>query len=192
MSDSDARVRSVDRISPEVLLGQVALGSRQAFEALYRDAAPQMFGICVRVLADLSEAEDALQEAFTAVWRKAAQFDATRASARTWLAMIARNKALDRLRARPTRTRHAPIELIKDMEDPGPSPQQQTQTLADRERLDFCLQQLEPRRRSLICAAFFDGSSYEELASRSGSPLGSVKSWIRRGLMQLRACLQRP
>ncbi|HTT04693.1 MAG TPA: sigma-70 family RNA polymerase sigma factor [Steroidobacteraceae bacterium] len=190
MSDSLAKVRPTRSVSLEGLLGQVALGSREAFTALYRDTSQQMFGVCLRVLADRSEAEDALQEAFTAVWRKAAQFDASRASASAWLAMIARNKALDRLRARPARKRLAPIELSEEIEDPQPSPQQQAQTLADRSRLDSCLQQLEPRRRSLICAAFFEGSTYEELASRAGSPLGSVKSWIRRGLMQLRACLQ--
>ncbi|HEX4023536.1 MAG TPA: sigma-70 family RNA polymerase sigma factor [Steroidobacteraceae bacterium] len=174
------------------MLGQVALGNRAAFEALYHDTSRKLFGICLRLLAERSEAEDALQETFTTVWRKAVQFDAARASPIAWLAMIARNKAIDRLRARPARSRMAPIEAIEELEDPRASPHQQAQALADRSRLDACIQQLEAQRRSLICAAFFEGSTYEELAVRIGSPLGSVKSWIRRGLLQLRSCLQEP
>src|ERR1700756_3674016 len=110
--------------SLESLLAQVALGSREAFDALYRSTANRLFGICLRVLAERSEAEDALQEVFTTVWRKAAQFDATKASAVTWLAMIARNKAIDRLRSQPSRQARTRVDLAEDLEDPGASPQQ--------------------------------------------------------------------
>src|SRR3981081_1259154 len=101
--------------SLEALLAQVALGSRDAFDAVYRSSANRLFGICLRVLAEHSEAEDALQEVFTTVWRKAAQFDATKASATTWLAMIARNKAIDRLRSMPARQARAAFELALDV-----------------------------------------------------------------------------
>jgi RNA polymerase sigma-70 factor, ECF subfamily len=175
--------------SLEALLAQVALGSRDAFDALYRSSANRLFGICLRVLAERSEAEDALQEVFTAVWRKAAQFDATKASAVTWLAMIARNKAIDRLRSQPARQARTRVELAEDLEDPGASPPQQAQAATERAQLENCLEQLEPRRRSLIRAAFFDGLTYEELATKIETPLGTIKSWIRRGLMQLRECL---
>jgi RNA polymerase sigma-70 factor, ECF subfamily len=175
--------------SLEALLAQVALGSRDAFGALYRGTANRLFGICLRVLVERSEAEDALQEVFTTVWRKAAQFDATKASAVTWLAMIARNKAIDRLRSLPARQARASVELAEDLEDPGASPPQQAQAATDRARLENCLERLEPRRRSLIRAAFFDGLTYEELATKIETPLGTIKSWIRRGLMQLRECL---
>lgn len=174
---------------PEVLLSQVALGNREAFETLYRDTAGRLFGICLRVLSERSEAEDALQDVFTAVWRKAAQFDATRASATAWLAMIARSKAIDRLRSLPARAQQTDIELVQDLEDPGASPPQQAQAATDRVQLERCLDQLEPRRRALIRAAFFEGCTYEELATRLEAPLGSVKSWIRRSLLQLRECL---
>src|SRR5580698_1464062 len=106
-------------MSLEALLAQVALGSRDAFDALYRSTANRLFGICLRVLAERSEAEDALQEVFTTVWRKATQFDATRASATAWLAMIARNKAIDRLRALPARQTRTSIDSAQDLEDPG-------------------------------------------------------------------------
>src|SRR5580704_15419192 len=173
----------------EGLLAQVALGNRAAFDALYRGTANRLFGICLRVAAQRSEAEDALQDVYTTVWRKAAQFDPEKASATTWLAMIARNKAIDRLRAMPAMQARASVELAEDLEDPGASPPQQAQAATDRAQLENCLERLEPRRRSLIRAAFFDGLTYEELATKIETPLGTIKSWIRRGLMQLRECL---
>jgi RNA polymerase sigma-70 factor, ECF subfamily len=175
--------------SLETLLAQVAMGNRAAFDTLYRSTANRLFGICLRVLTQRAEAEDALQDVYTAVWRKAAQFDPAKASATSWLAMIARNKAIDRLRSMPSRQSRGSLELAENVADPGASPPQQVQTATDRAQLDHCLERLEPRRRSLIRAAFFDGLTYEELAAKIEAPLGSIKSWIRRGLMQLRECL---
>jgi RNA polymerase sigma-70 factor, ECF subfamily len=175
--------------SLETLLAQVAMGNRGAFNTLYRSTANRLFGICLRVLTQRSEAEDALQDVYTAVWRKAAQFDATKASATAWLAMIARNKAIDRLRAMPAQQARGSLELAENVEDTAASLPQQVQTATDRARLEHCLQRLEPRRRSLIRAAFFDGLTYEELSAKIEAPLGSIKSWIRRGLLQLRECL---
>jgi RNA polymerase sigma-70 factor, ECF subfamily len=190
MLEASTRSHSVEEgTPPEALLSQIALGNREAFAALYRTTADKLFGICLRVLAERSEAEDALQDVFTTVWRKAAHFDSSRASAGTWLAMIARSKAIDRLRALPARKSQTSLELTQDLEDPGLSPPQEAQAATDRARLERCLDLLDARRRGLIRAAFFDGSTYEELAARTQSPLGSVKSWIRRGLLQLRECL---
>jgi len=189
MAYSQAAMPETDATSLEVLLVQVALGNRTAFASLYRGTASRLFGICLRVLAQRSEAEDALQDVYTAVWRKAAQFDPAKASATAWLAMIARNKAIDRLRAMPSQQGRASFELADNIEDPTASPAQAVQTAADRAQMEHCLQRLEPKRRSLIRAAFFDGLTYEELAARIGAPLGSIKSWIRRGLLQLRECL---
>jgi RNA polymerase sigma-70 factor (ECF subfamily) len=187
---TDSNVPKYDAGSPEALLAQVALSNRAAFETLYRDTSSRLFGICLRVLNDRAEAEEVLQEVYTSVWRKAGQFDATRAGAMSWLSMMARNKSIDRLRAMPARNTHSALEMADEIPDPGASPAQHAETLTDRARLENCLGQLEPKRHSLIRAAFFDGSTYEELAARIEAPLGSVKSWIRRGLMQLRACLE--
>ena len=181
-------------VAPEIpgldaLLLDVAAGSRNAFESLYRATSSRLFAICLRVLPDRGEAEDVLQEVFSTIWHKAHQFDPDRASPIAWLAMIARNKAIDRLRAQPTRGAMAPIEFADDIADTSATPLQTATTADDRARLEACMEQLEPRRRGLIRAAFFDGSTYEELAERIASPLGSVKSWIRRGLLQLRGCL---
>jgi RNA polymerase sigma-70 factor (ECF subfamily) len=175
--------------SLEDLLAQVAMGNRAAFDALYRSTANRLFGICLRVVAQRSEAEDALQDVYTAIWRKAAQFDPTKANATSWLATIARNKAIDRLRSMPAQQARASLELAENVQDPGASPPQQVQAATDRAQLEHCLERLEPRRRSLIRAAFFDGLTYEELSAKIEAPLGSIKSWIRRGLLQLRECL---
>lgn len=184
---------AADTIGADALaswLARTAQGDMVAFESLYRATSSKLFGICLRVLPDREEAEDVLQDVFTTVWRKAAQFDATRASAITWLAMIARNRAIDRLRAVPAGMRHAPIELAESVPDLSASPQREAENADDAARLGVCLETLEPKRRTLIRTAFFEGATYEELSERTGSPLGSVKSWIRRGLLQLRACLE--
>jgi RNA polymerase sigma-70 factor, ECF subfamily len=172
------------------LLTDVADGSRAAFDALYRATSAKLFGICLHFLPDRSEAEDLLQEIYANVWRKAAQFDAERASAGAWLTMIARNKAIDRLRTSSAMRRHRPIEDAAETADDALSPLQYAEASADRARLDACMDKLDDRRRTLIRTAFFEGVTYETLAERSGSPLSTMKSWIRRGLMQLRECLE--
>lgn len=187
MSQPAPPPQDADRL--DALLLSVAEGDRTAFESLYRAASSRLFGICLRLLQDRAEAEDVLQEVFVAIWNKAHQFDPGRAGAAAWLATIARNRAVDRLRTLPARGALAPIDVAEDVVDGGASPLQTATAADDRARLEACMEQLEPRRRSLIRAAFFDGSTYEELAERIASPLGSVKSWIRRGLLQLRGCL---
>jgi len=187
MSDPSAEAGA----SPhEALLAQIALGNRAAFETLYRATADKLFGICLRVLGERAEAEEVLQEVFAAVWRKAAQYDARQGSVMGWLGITARNRAIDRLRSRPARASLGAIEAAAELVDPSASPERQVEASSDRERLNECLEQLEPRRRTLIRDAFFGGCTYEELAGRMQAPLGSIKSWIRRGLLQLRACLE--
>ena len=173
------------------LLAQVAEGRRDAFESLYRQTSATMLGICLRVLRDREEAEDVLQEVYVAVWSKAAQFDQQRARAMTWLGTIARNRAIDRVRARPAPALHEPIEDHDLADDDAPTPAAGIDAALERAQLDDCMEQLEPKRRSLIRTAFFENVTYDVLAVRAEAPLGSVKSWIRRGLQQLKACLER-
>jgi RNA polymerase sigma-70 factor (ECF subfamily) len=190
MAEAVLRPTEQRETSLERLVASIAAGDRSAFEALYRATSARLFGICVRVLSDRTEAEDVLQDAFVTVWHRASQYDAERAGAAAWLSTIVRNNAIDRLRARPPLAR-APIELVEAMADPAEAPDRAAESSAERTRLERCLEQLDERRRRLIRTAFFDGATYDELAARTGAPLGSVKSWIRRGLMQLKACLER-
>lgn len=172
------------------LLQAIALGDQGAFDNLYRIAAPKLFGICLRVLPQRAEAEEVLQDVFLTVWRKADQFDSARASAYTWLAMMARNRAIDRLRS--AKVERVGKEVIDPDEDTDAPPAHvDAESAQDRERLETCMGELEDQRRSMIRTAFFEGATYEELATRTNTPIGTVKSWIRRGLLQLKACLQR-
>ncbi|MEP6880737.1 MAG: sigma-70 family RNA polymerase sigma factor [Dokdonella sp.] len=167
----------------------VAGGDSAAFESLYRTTSAKLFGICLRVLPQRAEAEEVLQEVFLAIWKKAEQFDATRASAMTWLSMMTRNKAIDRVRANAGARAQTSIEL-DDIEGDS-SASEVAEVAQDQQRIEVCLDELEAPRRKMIRIAFFDGATYEELAERSGNPLGTVKSWIRRSLIKLKACLER-
>ena len=181
----------MDRRGLERLLARVAGGDARAFELLYHATSAKLFGVCLRLLPERSDAEDVLQDAYAAVWRKAGQYDAAIASPISWLAMIAHNKAVDRLRA-DTGSRNAlPIEFAEDVSDGAITAHAAVEQASEAQRLDGCLGELDTRRRTLIRTAFFEGVTYEELAQRSGTPLGTVKSWIRRGLQQLRSCLER-
>lgn len=171
------------------LLAAVARGDRGAFELLYRRTSAKLFGICVRMLPQRSDAEDLLQEVYLTVWHKAAQFDAQRASPITWLAMIARNKCIDRLRVGGVERHQETIDGL-DLPDEA-QPGDPVEWHSEQRRLDQCLSGLEVRHQQVIRTAFFDGCTYEELASRTGVPLGTMKSWIRRSLIRLKACLER-
>ena len=181
--------RSGEQVSLDQLLLAVAGGDSIAFESLYRTTSKKLFGICMRVLPQRAEAEEVLQEVFLGIWRKAEQFDATRASAMTWLSMMTRNKAIDRLRANAGARAQVPIELDEIEGDASAS--EVAEIAEDQTRIEICLDELEAPRRQLIRVAFFEGATYEELAERSGNPLGTVKSWIRRSLIKLKACLER-
>lgn len=185
--DMDSRA---DTSIQAALLARVAAGERSAFEALYRTSSGSLFGICLRVLADRGQAEEALQEAYVSIWNKAAQFDPSRASASAWLGSIARNRSIDRLRADTVARTSVSADFAEHIATDAASPVDEAEAAGDRSRLDECLRRLDARQRSLIRNAFFDASTYEELAHQIQAPLGSVKSWIRRGLMQLRACLE--
>jgi RNA polymerase sigma-70 factor, ECF subfamily len=188
MSDAADIVSDRERLRDTLIA--VAGGDRPAFETLYRLTSAKLFGVCLRILGKRSDAEDVLQETYTAIWHKAGLYDAERASPITWLVMVARNKAIDRVRAESTEPPAAPIELAADVGDATMQPGAAAEARDSGRRLDHCLGQLEPRQRTLIRTAFFEGVTYENLAARGGVPLGTVKSWIRRGLLKLKACLE--
>ena len=171
-------------------LARVAGGDRAALRLVYRDTSAKLFGVCLRILNDRSEAEDVLQDVYVTVWRKAAAFDPGRASPITWMVAIARNRAIDRLRASAVSRRMEPIDAADAVSDPAPAASERVEMAQEHQRLAGCLEELETRHSAAIRAAFLDGATYEELAARMNVPLGTMKSWIRRGLLKLRACLE--
>ena len=169
-------------------LQRVAAGDRAALRDVYSATSAKLFGVCLRILPDRQEAEDVLQEAYLTVWRKAGSFDPARASPITWLVTLTRNRALDRLRARRP-IASEPIEFASEVADESLPADALIEAGQDAARLAACMKELAPNEGSLIRAAFFQGSSYPELAVRTSEPLGTIKSRIRRALLKLRGCL---
>lgn len=171
------------------LVGEVARGDRGAFSALYERTSAKLYGICLRLLGSEAEAQEVLQEVYLTVWQKAGRFDPEKASPITWLAVLARNRAIDRLRRRPFGADG--LDAAADVADDSPSAFELVGKADDAARLANCLEEIEERTRAMIRAAFLEGATYPELAEREGVPLGTMKSWIRRGLQRLRGCLER-
>lgn len=173
------------------LLARAADGDRQAFGIFYQRTSAKLFGIILRILIERTEAEDVLQEVYVTIWRKAAEFDPARASPVTWTATIARNRAIDRLRARSSRP-SAPIEEAAEVRDTSPGADVLIDADREAARLNAALAQLEPRHAAAIRSCYFEGITYETLAAREGVPVGTLKSWVRRGLMRLKTDLSTP
>jgi RNA polymerase sigma-70 factor (ECF subfamily) len=184
LDTDEARHRHLNRT-----LHCVAEGDQQAFADFYRLTASRIFAVIVRMLHDRGEAEDVLQEIYTNAWRRADSFDSARGNAMTWLVALARNRAIDHIRQH----REAPLDEdeANQIEDDAPTPADVAESSQERRQLERCLQALEPQHRSVVREAFFTGATYAELAERLRVPLGTMKSWIRRSLMQLKVCLER-
>lgn len=171
-------------------LTRISAGDRVALQTLYRQTSAKLFGVILRILGERSEAEDVLQEVYLTVWQKASVFDPARASPITWLATIARNRAIDRLRSFGRNRGMEAIDLATDVADPAPDADRVLEDRDNNARLYTCLDSLAKRERAALRASFFDGNTYEELAMRMGVPLGTMKSTIRRAMIKLKACLQ--
>lgn len=164
-------------------------GDRDALARVYRATSAKLFGVCLRILRDRGAAEEVLQEVYLTVWRKADQFDQGRASPITWLVAIARNKAIDRLRERGGPGLE-PLEAGAAVPDTAPRADALAEADDEHRRLADCLRALEPRHAAVIRTAFWEGVTYDRLAAREGVPAGTLKSWIRRGMLSLRGCLE--
>ena len=169
-------------------LQRVARGNRVAFHEVYQRTCAKLLGICLRISRDREEAEDVLQEVYVSVWQKAAQFDPARSSPITWLATMARNRAIDRLRA-GSRSSDTPIDAIDEPADEVPGALEQLLHAEGEHDIATCIDELSKGDAVLVRTAFFEQTTYAELAERAHMPLGTVKSRIRRALIKLRACL---
>jgi RNA polymerase sigma-70 factor (ECF subfamily) len=172
-----------------VLLQRTAGGDRAAFAAAYRAMAPQLFGLALRMLRQRDLAEDVLQEVFVIIWNKAAGFDPAKGSAQAWMATILRNRCLDRLRTRRPETSIEEAPAAADWADPAAGPLDRALSSAAAKALGRCLEQLEHGPRNAILRVYFEGLTHAEIAAKTSTPPGTVKSWVRRGLMRLKDCL---
>lgn len=171
------------------LIARTALGDRRAFSRLYDRTSAKLFGVCLRILRDRMQAEDALQEIYVKVWRNASRFQTGRASPMTWLISIARNRSIDMLRARASRAEE--VGEVPDLADERPDPERAALSNDTQARIGACLEELKPERADALRLAYVEGYGYRELAERHSVPLNTMKTWIRRGLQSLRECLER-
>lgn len=177
----------MDDASLEDLLHKTALGDRRAFETLYQRSSAKLFAVCLRILQDKAEAEDAVQDAYVKIWRYAERYAASRARPTTWMVAIARNHCIDRLRTR--RAPAAALHAAEQVADAAMRPDQKAMASDVAKRLVACIEGLGEADGRLIRIAYFGGVTYKALAERDGTPLGTVKSRMRRALASLKECL---
>ena len=168
------------------LIRRVAAGDREAFAAVYDRHAAILLGILLRILRNRAEAEDVLQDTFLQIWQRAARFDEARGKVVPWLALLARSRALDRLRSRGVRDRTA-SELAA--ETGAPSTSDSTIANEDGPIVRRALEAIPEAQRSALQLAYFEGLTQSEIAARQGKPLGTVKTHMRLGLIKLRELL---
>lgn len=175
------------------LISRVAAQDRAAFRALYSMTSSKLMGVLLRILPTRAEAEDALQEVFTRVWLRAGRFDATKGRGMTWLIAIARNHAIDRLRARPSEVGGAPSDdeedPIANIRDSAPTAETRLIAAGEARRISDCFDTLEPDRAEAVRGAYLSGLSYVDLAERHGVPLNTMRTWLRRSLLKLKECM---
>ena len=173
----------------EKMIARVGLGDRAAVSSLYDATSAKLFGVCLRILNDRAEAEDALQEAFVGIWQKAGTYVANGFSPMTWLITLTRNLAIDKLRKRKAGS--VDIDEVYDLADSGPTPEAAAIASSERGQIDGCLDKLEPDRAGAVRDAYLEGHSYTELAAKYGVPLNTMRTWLRRSLGKLKDCLTR-
>lgn len=183
------------------LLSRVALGDQAAFERLYRDTSPHLLGVVLRIQTDRALAEDVLQEVYVNVWRSAQGFNPAMSQPTTWLGSIARNRAIDSLRrgqaapqtvsSRSGGPEEEDTDMLDDIASEAPGPLDLLAQASTAKALSTCMDTLSGDQRHSLALAYYQGLSHSEVADHLGQPLGTVKSWVRRGLQGLKNCLER-
>lgn len=177
------------------LLGRIALQDQGALKTLYDLCAGKLYGLALRVVTQRDLAEDVLQEAFLQIWRSAPDYSASLSPPMAWMGLIVRSRALDLLRRRVAERTHLTQEidavLADTLDSGGPTPLDTTLASEQAWAINQCLLRLESKHREVVNLAYVRDLSHSELAAQLQLPLGTVKTWIRRGLEQLRLCMAR-
>lgn len=170
------------------LMAAVAKGDQAAFERLYAATRSKLFGVALRILRRQDLAEEVIQETYVKIWTSAGQYNPSAASPITWMVAIARNRSIDLLRKRTEVSMEEEPEAMNvasDSEDPL-AKRQMTEEL---KRLLGCVGTLEPDRQRLVLLAYYNGWSREQLAAQLDKPVNTIKTWLRRSLLEIRECL---
>ncbi len=167
-----------------------AMEESAALASLYDESSPVVFAVAVRMVGNEADAEEVTLDTYTQLWRTAAGYDPERGSVSAWLVTIVRSRAIDKLRARKTRTQlEEPLKGGSEPRATGASPEQDSILSQRRSRVLAALNQLPPDQRRALELAYFSGLPHSELAGRLGKPLGTVKTRIRLGIIKMRELL---
>jgi RNA polymerase sigma-70 factor, ECF subfamily len=172
-------------------LARSARGDRRAFATLFEATKSKLFGVALRIVHERHIAEEVLQDSFVKIWTHAGEYAAVKAAPMTWMTAIVRNRALDVVRRPQLEVADEDDEYALALADEAPSPLEQLATRRDEVRVRDCLVTLDAEQQRAIALAFFDGLSHSEVAAKLSKPLGTIKTNIRRGLLRLKACLDR-
>lgn len=175
------------------LLDRIAARDEPALKRLYGQTSSRLFGLALRILGQRDWAEDVLQESYLTIWRSAAEYRATLSPPMAWMGLVVRSRALDFLRRRRAERSHLSVELddalAQTLPDEGGGPLELAEASEQALTLHQCMQRLEQRQREVVHLAYLRDLSHGELSAQLRLPLGTVKTWIRRGLEQLRRCM---
>jgi RNA polymerase sigma-70 factor (ECF subfamily) len=171
------------------LLAACAQGNRAAFEQLYRQTSAKLFGVALRIVRQEDLAEEVLQDCYIRIWNRAGDYREGLAAPMTWMASIVRNRSLDWVRRTNPEVIDVDGEIIEGVASDTAGPLADLERSRDGAALARCLRELEAKQRQAILLAFHDGLSHSELAAHLRQPLGTVKTWVRRGLAKLKTCL---
>ena len=171
------------------LLGAVARGDEAAFERLYGATRAKLYGVLLRILGRPALAEEVMEETYLKVWEIADQFDPATASPITWMVAMARNRAIDIVRKRGD----VPIDEEPEAPEPAaeaPAPLARREMTAELKRLLSCLGRLDPEKQRIVLLAYYSGWSRDQLAAKLDIPVNTIKTWLRRSLLEIRECME--
>ena len=170
------------------LIAAVAKGDEAAFERLYVATRAKLYGVVLRILRRQELAEEIIQETYVKIWNSAGQFNPELASPITWMTSIARNRAIDLVRKKSEVSIEEEPDAMEVAAD-SPDPLARREMSEELKRLLECVGRLEPDRQKLVLLAYYNGWSREQLAEKFGSPVNTIKTWLRRAMLDIRECL---
>lgn len=170
------------------LIASVAKGDEAAFESIYEATRAKLFGVVLRILRRRDIAEEVVQDAYVKIWNSAGQFDPSLGSPVTWMVSIARNRAIDVARKR-SEVSLDDEPAIAEIASDTPDPLARSQMTEELKRILECLGQLDPDRQRMVLLAYYNGWSREQLSEKFNTPLNTVKTWLRRSMIDIRECL---
>jgi len=175
-----------DEVSTMLL--QVAAGDQDALVRLYSATSPKLFGVALHMLNNRSDAEDVLQDVYARIWHRAGRYRVIDLSPMTWLVIVTRNLAIDRIRSRNNVGSNT-VELPADLADTAPSPEDMAIAASERRRILYSLSTLSSAHAEAVWSVYVYGETYASVAARQKLPLNTVKTHLRRSLLKLRLCL---